>query len=185
MTDDWFSEFVYQIVADRKYISKELTDVFDHGKATVLPPWVRLRALSFELWRAFSDLTLTASCFCRTRWAPSPEARFLTIHIMCPRCECVPYVRRVTFLSRLAFRAQVNVRPRSLYVSRLQFRVYTHRPRLRMRTCAPGYCHCVHGARHTHGPPAGRTPERCGRRDVSTRAIQRVSDPKPGAELEQ
>ncbi|TKA53664.1 hypothetical protein B0A53_03706 [Rhodotorula sp. CCFEE 5036] len=39
MTDDWFSEFVYQIVADRKYISKELTDVFDHGKATVLPPW--------------------------------------------------------------------------------------------------------------------------------------------------
>lgn len=45
MTDDWFSEFVYQIVADRKYISKELTDVFDHGKATVLPPWVSLRAL--------------------------------------------------------------------------------------------------------------------------------------------
>lgn len=40
MTDDWFSEFVYQIVADRKYISKELADVFDHGKATVLPPWV-------------------------------------------------------------------------------------------------------------------------------------------------
>ncbi|GAA5874794.1 hypothetical protein JCM3774_003442 [Rhodotorula dairenensis] len=39
MTDDWFSEFVYQIVADRKYISKELADVFDHGKATVLPPW--------------------------------------------------------------------------------------------------------------------------------------------------
>ena len=46
MTDDWFSEFVYQIVADRKYISKELTGVFDHGKATVLPPWVSLpRAL--------------------------------------------------------------------------------------------------------------------------------------------
>lgn len=44
MTDDWFSEFVYQIVADRKYISKELLDVFDHGKATVLPPWVSLCA---------------------------------------------------------------------------------------------------------------------------------------------
>ena len=56
MTDDWFSEFVYQIVADRKYISKELTDVFDHGKATVLPPWVSPHALSFDLWRAFSDL---------------------------------------------------------------------------------------------------------------------------------
>lgn len=40
MTDEWFSAFVYQIVADRKYISKELIDVFDHGEATVLPPWV-------------------------------------------------------------------------------------------------------------------------------------------------
>ncbi|BGP57195.1 bleomycin hydrolase [Rhodotorula sphaerocarpa] len=39
MTDEWFSAFVYQIVADRKYISKELIDVFDHGEATVLPPW--------------------------------------------------------------------------------------------------------------------------------------------------
>ncbi|GAA5969388.1 hypothetical protein JCM11641_008098 [Rhodosporidiobolus odoratus] len=39
MSDDWFSEFVYQIVADRKYVPKNLVDVFDNGKATVLPPW--------------------------------------------------------------------------------------------------------------------------------------------------
>ncbi|BGP18568.1 bleomycin hydrolase [Rhodosporidiobolus nylandii] len=39
MSDAWFSEFVYQIVADRKYIPKDLVDVFDKGKATVLPPW--------------------------------------------------------------------------------------------------------------------------------------------------
>ncbi|GAA6046938.1 hypothetical protein JCM3770_003439 [Rhodotorula araucariae] len=39
MSDDWFSEYVYQVVADRKYIDKKLVDVFDHGEATVLPPW--------------------------------------------------------------------------------------------------------------------------------------------------
>jgi len=41
MSDEWFTEFVYQVVADRKFISKKLVDVFDHAEATVLPPWVR------------------------------------------------------------------------------------------------------------------------------------------------
>ncbi|GAA6038351.1 hypothetical protein JCM8097_007604 [Rhodosporidiobolus ruineniae] len=39
MSDDWFSEYVYQVVADRRYIPKDLVDVFDKGEATILPPW--------------------------------------------------------------------------------------------------------------------------------------------------
>ncbi|GAA5840676.1 hypothetical protein JCM9279_007399 [Rhodotorula babjevae] len=39
MSDEWFSEYVYQVVADRKFISKKLVDVFDKADATVLPPW--------------------------------------------------------------------------------------------------------------------------------------------------
>ncbi|GAA5912688.1 hypothetical protein JCM6882_005762 [Rhodosporidiobolus microsporus] len=39
MSDEWFSEYVYQVVADRKVIPRELVEVFDKGEATVLPPW--------------------------------------------------------------------------------------------------------------------------------------------------
>jgi len=42
MSDEWFDEYVYQVVADRKFISKKLVEVFDKADATVLPPWVRL-----------------------------------------------------------------------------------------------------------------------------------------------
>lgn len=72
MTDDWFSEFVYQIVADRKYISKELTDVFDHGKATVLPPWVSLRAPCLFQYLPFCSPESTDRAR-RIRWALSPD----------------------------------------------------------------------------------------------------------------
>ncbi|GAA6003900.1 hypothetical protein JCM10207_006459 [Rhodosporidiobolus poonsookiae] len=46
MSDAWFSEFVYQIAADRKHVPKELLDVFDHGESTLLPPWDPMGALA-------------------------------------------------------------------------------------------------------------------------------------------
>ncbi|GAA5823090.1 hypothetical protein JCM11251_007482 [Rhodosporidiobolus azoricus] len=39
MSDEWFSEYVYQVVAHRQVVPKELVEVFDKGEATVLPPW--------------------------------------------------------------------------------------------------------------------------------------------------
>lgn len=71
MSDDWFSEYVYQVVADRKFISKKLVDVFDKADATVLPPWVRPLSLSLRHLQHTDDESLAR----RTRWARSREAR--------------------------------------------------------------------------------------------------------------
>ena len=40
MTDDWFTEYVYQVVIDRNALSEEQRAVLDQT-AIVLPPWVR------------------------------------------------------------------------------------------------------------------------------------------------
>lgn len=57
MTDEWFTEHVFQIVADRKNVDKELVDLFEHGTPSVLPRWVsRIKPLS-----PFVLVVLTAS----------------------------------------------------------------------------------------------------------------------------
>lgn len=40
MSDEWFSEFVFQIVVDRALVPKKLRDVFEGEVDIVLPPWV-------------------------------------------------------------------------------------------------------------------------------------------------
>ncbi|KAF5389406.1 hypothetical protein D9757_004317 [Collybiopsis confluens] len=39
MTDDWFNEFVYQVVVPKSFAPKELVAVFEGVNAKVLPPW--------------------------------------------------------------------------------------------------------------------------------------------------
>ncbi|THU87711.1 peptidase C1B, bleomycin hydrolase [Dendrothele bispora CBS 962.96] len=39
MTDDWFNEFVYQVVVPKSLAPKELVAVYEKGTAKVLPPW--------------------------------------------------------------------------------------------------------------------------------------------------
>ncbi|GAA5828401.1 hypothetical protein JCM5353_005061 [Sporobolomyces roseus] len=46
MTDEWFTEHVFQIVADRKNVDKELVDLFEHGTPSVLPRWDPMGALA-------------------------------------------------------------------------------------------------------------------------------------------
>ncbi|KAM0754251.1 bleomycin hydrolase [Meredithblackwellia eburnea MCA 4105] len=46
MTDTWFTEHVFQIVADRAVVPKPLVDVYDNGKAKVLMPWDPMGALA-------------------------------------------------------------------------------------------------------------------------------------------
>ncbi|KAJ8266289.1 hypothetical protein GJAV_G00128720 [Gymnothorax javanicus] len=45
MTDDWFSEFVYELVVDKKFVSEEVLKVMDQGPV-VLPAWDPMGALA-------------------------------------------------------------------------------------------------------------------------------------------
>ncbi|XP_022093286.1 bleomycin hydrolase-like isoform X2 [Acanthaster planci] len=45
MTDDWFSEFVYEVVVDKKFVSEEVMGVFEQ-KPLVLPAWDPMGALA-------------------------------------------------------------------------------------------------------------------------------------------
>ncbi|KAH6914439.1 bleomycin hydrolase [Coprinopsis sp. MPI-PUGE-AT-0042] len=39
MTDEWFDQFVYQVVVPKSLAPKELVQVYEEGDSTVLPPW--------------------------------------------------------------------------------------------------------------------------------------------------
>lgn len=45
MTDEWFSEYVYEVVVDKKLVSAEVVDVLKQ-EAIVLPPWDPMGALA-------------------------------------------------------------------------------------------------------------------------------------------
>ena len=45
MTDEWFSEFVYEVVVDKKFVSAEVLDVMKQ-EAMVLPPWDPMGSLA-------------------------------------------------------------------------------------------------------------------------------------------
>lgn len=46
MTDDWFDEYLYQIVAPKKFVPKELLKVWDEAKPQVLPAWDPMGSLA-------------------------------------------------------------------------------------------------------------------------------------------
>ena len=45
MSDEWFSEFVYEVVIDKKYLSSEILDVLKQTPV-VLPAWDPMGALA-------------------------------------------------------------------------------------------------------------------------------------------
>ena len=45
MTDDWFSEFVYVVAVDKKYLSAEQLSVLEQ-EPTVLPAWDPMGSLA-------------------------------------------------------------------------------------------------------------------------------------------
>ena len=45
MSDDWFDEYTYEIVVDKKYLSKKVLDIFEK-KAVVLNPWDPMGSLA-------------------------------------------------------------------------------------------------------------------------------------------
>jgi len=46
MTDDWFSEYVYEVLINKKYLSKQELDIINKEEYTVLPPWDPMGALA-------------------------------------------------------------------------------------------------------------------------------------------
>lgn len=45
MTDDWFSEYVYEVVVDKKFLAQEVLDVMNQ-EPIVLPAWDPMGALA-------------------------------------------------------------------------------------------------------------------------------------------
>jgi len=45
MSNDWFNEFVYQVVADPRFVTKDIRDVLKQ-EPTVLPLWDPMGALA-------------------------------------------------------------------------------------------------------------------------------------------
>lgn len=45
MTDDWFSEYVYEVVVDKKFLTSEVLEVMDQ-EPVVLPAWDPMGALA-------------------------------------------------------------------------------------------------------------------------------------------
>ena len=45
MTDDWFDEYNYEVVIDKKYLPKKILDLFKK-KPVVLSPWDPMGALA-------------------------------------------------------------------------------------------------------------------------------------------
>ena len=45
MTDDWFTEFTYEIIVDKSLVTQEILDVLKQD-AVVLPPWDPMGALA-------------------------------------------------------------------------------------------------------------------------------------------
>ena len=46
MTSEWFKEFVFEVVVDKKYCSEEILKVFDIKEPVVLPAWDPMGALA-------------------------------------------------------------------------------------------------------------------------------------------
>lgn len=44
-TDDWFSEYVYEIVVDKRFVPPEIVEVLKQDPV-VLPPWDPMGALA-------------------------------------------------------------------------------------------------------------------------------------------
>lgn len=46
ISDEWFDEYVYQVVVDKKYLTPEQRDVYENEQATVLAPWDPMGSLA-------------------------------------------------------------------------------------------------------------------------------------------
>ena len=46
MSDEWFDEFLYEIVVDKKYLDNEYVKLFEKEEAKLLPPWDPMGALA-------------------------------------------------------------------------------------------------------------------------------------------
>jgi bleomycin hydrolase len=46
MSDEWFDEYLYEVVVSKKYLPVELVNEYDNQEAKLLPPWDPMGALA-------------------------------------------------------------------------------------------------------------------------------------------
>ena len=46
MSDDWFTEYVFQVLVPRQFVDRDLVDLYDHSTPSPLPVYDPLGALA-------------------------------------------------------------------------------------------------------------------------------------------
>ena len=46
MSDDWFDQFLYEVVISKKYLEPNIIDLYENQDAKLLPPWDPMGALA-------------------------------------------------------------------------------------------------------------------------------------------
>ncbi len=46
MSDEWFDQYLYEVVVNKKYLPAELVNEYENQDAKLLPPWDPMGALA-------------------------------------------------------------------------------------------------------------------------------------------
>ena len=46
MSDDWFEQYLYEVVIDKKYLASKIVEMYESQDAKSLPPWDPMGALA-------------------------------------------------------------------------------------------------------------------------------------------
>ena len=46
MSDEWFDEYLYEIVVNKRYLQDEYVKLYEEKEAKLLPPWDPMGALA-------------------------------------------------------------------------------------------------------------------------------------------
>ena len=46
MSDDWFEQYLYEVVIDKKYLASNIVEIYESQNAKLLPPWDPMGALA-------------------------------------------------------------------------------------------------------------------------------------------
>ena len=46
MSDEWFDQYLYEVVVNKKYLESDIVDLYEKQDAQLLPPWDPMGALA-------------------------------------------------------------------------------------------------------------------------------------------
>lgn len=110
MSDEWFTEHVFQVVTPRNFVDKKLVDLFENGTASVLPRWVSLSASQSHSHESlFVSRSLTVLPSHRTPWELSlvPKRDYLSSFLA--RCSLVDLQYLYRSACRMPFSRRLQI----------------------------------------------------------------------------